>query len=96
MAAMTKEERARKAEELLTNPLYLEVVENLRAAAVREWAAADNPLDREYCHAKFVAASGLHKAILGEIERASTDEVRAGTKDGHYRALYNKLKELFR
>ena len=96
MVAMTKEERARKAEELLTNPLYLEVVENLRAAAVREWAAADNPLDRDYCHARYVAASGLHKAILAEVERASNDEVRAGTKDGHYRALYNKVKELFR
>jgi hypothetical protein len=93
---MNKEDRALYAAELLANPIYLETLDTLRAQAVREWEASDNPLDRECCHARFRAVSGLHRAIVNEIERAANEELRAGNREGRFRALYNSIKEQFK
>lgn len=91
---MTPEDRARRAAELLADPLIVEMIEKAKATAVREWEAAGNPLDREYCHAAYRAVSKLTRALLNEVEKASLVELRAGQKGTFYN-LFQRLKEIF-
>lgn len=91
---MNQEDRARHAAELLTDPLFCEVLDSLKAKAIREWEASENPLDRDYCHARYKAVSSLARDFMREVETASVAEVRAGQK-GMFYNLLNKLKERF-
>lgn len=92
---MTQEERAQHAAELLSDPIFCEIMESLKAKAIRQWAAAENPLDRDYCHASYNAVSNLTRDILREVETAATAEVRASAK-GRFYNLYHALKEQFK
>ena len=89
------DERARRAAELLTDPLFCETLDKMKARAVKEWEASANPLDRDYCHAKYKAVCGLARDFMREVETASIAEVRAGEKNGFFHTLFHKLKENF-
>lgn len=63
-------ERGKQAEEVLTNPIYVESYETIEQEVIRQWREARNPQDREQLH-QFLL-------MLGRVQDAMASVMRSG------------------
>lgn len=66
--ARSAEQDAELAQQLLDNPLFLDVIAELDSDAVRTWRAGSNPEQREHAWHGMHALQAMMHRIKGRIE----------------------------
>lgn len=85
---------ADKAYRLLTDSMLNEAFDAIEADIVARWREAGSTDDRERLHAEQAALGRIIGALVGHVEKAANEEVRARIRpeDGRFQTLLNAIK----